>query len=357
MNSISYDELVHGFLNELKNRGYQEKTIQMYRTPLDQIALLHRDARCPSYSQEIVDSFVARQQKRYQDGEIRKGTFSYYRLPAMRLENYRRTGNTEMHKPARTPPHTPYFESILDSIRSGGLFSGGEHNHFVSLANRYFTWLEQNGIRDLHEIVFDTVRDYISFNSERVCGNTLAGLKRRLRMLHQYFVSEGFMDNDFSMLLSLPVAVEKRILPAMSHDEVYSMLGSIDRTTAQGKLEYAIILLGFVTGLRACDIARLRLSDIDWVNGEIRILQSKTGNALSLPLTEDIGSALQQYILYARPESGSDRVFLQLRAPYCEYRNGMAFSQTVERVRKRAGLPISGFHGLPGATWSSQAFR
>ena len=52
------------------------------------------------------------------------------------------------------------------------------------------------------------------------------------------------MSNDFSDYLSLPIAIEKKILPAMSLDDIYQLLLSIDRNTAQGKKDYAIVLLG-----------------------------------------------------------------------------------------------------------------
>jgi integrase len=60
-------------------------------------------------------------------------------------------------------------------------------------------------------------------------------------------------------------------------------------------------MLGVVLGLRACDVKALRLTDIDWRRGEICIVQHKTGKPLALPLTTDVGEALKDYILHARP--------------------------------------------------------
>jgi len=70
-----------------------------------------------------------------------------------------------------------------------------------------------------------------------------------------------------------------------------------------------------VTGIRAGDIAFLKLKDIDWANGEIKILQSKTGESLALPLTLDVGSAVQDYIFNGRPQSDLDNIFLTVKAP------------------------------------------
>ncbi len=97
---------------------------------------------------------------------------------------------------------------------------------------------------------------------------------------------------------------ESRMLPAVDPDDVNAVLGVLDMGTVTGRWDYAIILLGWVTGLRAVDIIRLKLRDIDWKNGEIRILLRKTSSPVILPLTAGVGTALQGYILNWEPACG-----------------------------------------------------
>ena len=66
---------------------------------------------------------------------------------------------------------------------------------------------------------------------------------------------------------------------------------------------FAALLSFKVSGLRACYVAAMKLTDIDWINGEIKILQTKTAASVVLPLTKDVGEALSDYILNARPSS------------------------------------------------------
>ena len=68
--------------------------------------------------------------------------------------------------------------------------------------------------------------------------------------------------------------------------------------------------------MRGIDIAELSKGSIDWRNGEIRIIQQKTGKVLALPLTTDVGEAVREYILNARPHSKSDKLFLCVQAPF-----------------------------------------
>ena len=68
--------------------------------------------------------------------------------------------------------------------------------------------------------------------------------------------------------------------------------------------------------MRAIDIAGLKLSDINWGEQTIHFIQSKTKNAVSLPINSEAISALADYILNGRPASGEKNVFLSLKAPY-----------------------------------------
>lgn len=91
----------------------------------------------------------------------------------------------------------------------------------------------------------------------------------------------------------------------------------IDRSTAMGKRDYAMIMTAAVTGIRSVDIINLTFDAIDWINGEIRIIQHKTGKTLALPLTTDVGEAIQDYILNGRPKSDLPFVFyVQNPRPY-----------------------------------------
>jgi len=68
--------------------------------------------------------------------------------------------------------------------------------------------------------------------------------------------------------------------------------------------------------LRACDIVALKLADINWSRGEIRVVQSKISNQVILPLTQDVGEALKDYILNGRPSAVDSEIFLRINAPY-----------------------------------------
>ena len=118
-----------------------------------------------------------------------------------------------------------------------------------------------------------------------------------------------------------------------------------------GKRDRAIILLAATTGLRAGDLIRIKLTDIDWRKGEIRLLQRKTGRVSYTPLVKETGEALQDYILNARPRSESPEVFLRLVAPRTGLADAVSIGCMFQQYQRKAGIyrhafDGKGFHGL-----------
>jgi integrase len=78
--------------------------------------------------------------------------------------------------------------------------------------------------------------------------------------------------------------------------EVEALLAAVDRHSPKGKRAYAMLLLAGRLGLRVSDIVSLRLEQIRWDHARLDVVQTKTGDALTLPLTEEVGQALIDYL-------------------------------------------------------------
>jgi integrase len=122
-------------------------------------------------------------------------------------------------------------------------------------------------------------------------------------------------------------------------------LNQCDRRTAQGRRDYAILLLLARLGLRACEIVALTLDDIHWETAEIT-LRGKGGRLAQLPLPPDVGKALATYLHKDRPACSTRRLFIRLKAPRRGFANSIAVSTLVARALKRAGVesPHTGAH-------------
>jgi integrase len=98
-------------------------------------------------------------------------------------------------------------------------------------------------------------------------------------------------------------------------------------------------------GLRACEVAALRLDDIDWSAGEITVRGKGSGGVLPLP--SDVGAALAAYASSGRPVCSTRQFFVSVRAPFRGL-TSTGVSGTVARAVERAGLnpPHRGAHLL-----------
>jgi integrase/recombinase XerD len=134
---------------------------------------------------------------------------------------------------------------------------------------------------------------------------------------------------------------------ALPWNTVWAFLQSIDRTYASGMRDYAMFLLIATYGLRGCDIAGLKLSDIGWRAGEMHINQSKTRCPLRLPLTDQVAEALLVYLREGRPRSSYREIFLTAQAPILPIKRqtvGYAFRNRAKR--SALDMPFSGVHCL-----------
>jgi site-specific recombinase XerD len=127
--------------------------------------------------------------------------------------------------------------------------------------------------------------------------------------------------------------------------ELRRLLASCDRRTRTGRRDYAVMLLLSRLGLRAGEVARLGLDDLDWRRGEITIL-GKGNRGERLPLPADVGAAIAAYLRRGRPTTAEGRsVFVRVHAPHRPLTSG-GVTMVVFDAAQRAGLPKMHAHRL-----------
>ena len=100
----------------------------------------------------------------------------------------------------------------------------------------------------------------------------------------------------------------------------------------------AITLLSLTCGLRACDVIGLRIADVDWDSMSIGLVQRKTGNPLTVPMTGPLAARLASWLLDERPATDDDRVFVRYKAPHVALRGHSSVYEAISRVMRHAGL-------------------
>ena len=132
-----------------------------------------------------------------------------------------------------------------------------------------------------------------------------------------YLYQKGFVKNDLSELFAGIREQRHEKLPSYyTKEEIMKLEQSVDRSSALGKRNYAIILLASRLGMRSSDIRNLTFKEIDWDNNTINLTQYKTRKELTLPLLAEVGDAIIDYVKYGRPVSKSKTIFLSAHPPY-----------------------------------------
>lgn len=117
----------------------------------------------------------------------------------------------------------------------------------------------------------------------------------------RFIYEQQLLAIDYSVKIPRDSYARQSNLPSVySADEISALLEAIDRGNPKGKRDYAIILSAARLGLRSSDILNLKFENIFWKECMIRLCQVKTRRAIELPLSEEIGSAIIDYLKYAR---------------------------------------------------------
>lgn len=173
-----------------------------------------------------------------------------------------------------------------------------------------------------------------------------------LRSLLGFLHAEGLVASSLAGAVPRVASWQQAALPRdLEPAEVRRLVASCDRRASLGQRDYAILLLLARLGLRAGEVARLEVDDIDWRAGELLVC-GKGGRAERLPLPADVGAALVAYLRRGRPATALERrVFIRVKAPH----RGMsseAVSQRVWAAGRRAGIPGVRAHRLRHAAAS-----
>lgn len=184
--------------------------------------------------------------------------------------------------------------------------------------SNFSNFLIQNNIRSINDVnELHLLMYFKSFKPQNQA--TASRTIVVIRGFFSFLYKQQILDIDYSRIIPKSGYKRQAKLPSIyAADEITKLIDSIDRASATGKRNYAIILLAAKLGLRASDIANLQFNNIDWTQSAIKLAQYKTGRPLELPLLPEVGNAIIDYLKYGRPKSNNPYIFLLAFAPYKE---------------------------------------
>jgi site-specific recombinase XerD len=210
------------------------------------------------------------------------------------------------------------------------------------LSDRCFT---KGGVR-LRSLRSQDIVSFVEREAPQLSLKRAKLLTTALRSFLQYARYRGDLTLDLAAAVPTVANWSMTSIPrAIPAEQVAQLLASIDRRSAIGQRDYAILLLLARLGLRSNEVLLLELDDIDWEAGRFSV-RGKGGRRTELPLPNDVGKAIAEYLRYGRPASASRRLFLRGKAPVRGFLGPSAIGSLVRNALKRAGItaPTNGAH-------------
>jgi integrase/recombinase XerD len=252
----------------------------------------------------------------------------------------------EKKAPCRLTPaehETQRFETYLRNERA---LAEATVINYVPFVRRFLTGRFGTGPVALARLSAGDVVRFVQREAPRLHLKRAKLLTTGLRSFLHYTRYRGDVARDLAVAVPAVANWSITSIPrAIPAEAVRQLLASINRRTAMGRRDYAILLLLARLGLRASEVAGLELDDLDWEGGQITV-RGKRAVRAALPLPADVGAAIAAYLRHGRPRSTSRRVFLRAKAPIRGFLDQKAIGSLVRNTLAHAGIkaPTHGAH-------------
>jgi len=337
------DELIESVIQAMHDAKYATGSISNFERMFKRLQKLAKSRKEAYYSTELGQIFI--EDSSYANSqEFCNSRYCYHSRCIHIIESYLRDGEVDWSVQKKLPQQQLKSDELITAIdsfeklmSSNGLKENTKDG-YRRLVQYYMQFLESRGYRTLSQIKSgDTVMFIAYICTEHYqpasLGSHLPGLRLFLKMSE---TTERFE-------IELPAKLPKKreILEIYTDEEyaqIYEYLGNSDISLR----DKSICLIALETGLRAVDICKLRLQDIDWRNDCIHIIQEKTQRAMNIPISASFGNALADYLLLERPVSDSEYVYLRSTAPFATLSSHSGYRHVLFKAVTASGVDANG---------------
>lgn len=325
---------------QLKESGLSIETLKSYQTrAFHPIENLYSSKRISHFVRQQLTGLEEDFRQQYIDGKISRKSLNW-RIRGIRIlaeiydtGTFERKVYSHKSKILLIDFHENVLQGFISSLSCGAKRIG----IYDSILRRFLFFINEQKLSDFSDIDQMTVRDFVvSIAPSKP--KSMDDVMTALRRFFSYLNENSYSEDTFWMLLSAPRARDHRVRPCMKQEEINQLIQQIDQTTSMGKRDFAILILAASTGLRAGDIASLKLTDIDWRKNELRIVQGKTDSILILPLSKNVLTAIANYVLNGRPKTTDRHLFIRSYAPYTNLQDGVSVACIFRKYLKLAGI-------------------
>jgi len=341
------EQLIYEACLLLQEHGYCAETIRHYRNTWDHFIQFSKERGVECFNPETAAEFMdLKENPPPMRKKLASRTIYVRRRHMLTLSDFNLHGcfSWQYNYASCDRVLNSYFNSLLGGYERFRVEEGCINPTAIQ-RRRYFIksflfFLQVRGMKDVAKIDAKLIDDYFKANASKT-SKSLSSIAWILRDLFRYLSMKGLVRPALIGLVpQIRTYSATRVPEVWAKEDIEKLLDAVDRSSPSGKRDYAILLLAARLGMRPGDIKDLKLEDINWAECKIDIIQGKTGRRLELPLSDELGSAIIEYLKDGRPQSKLRNLFLTHRAPFSPFGTNDSFHHIITKHRKIAGVKL-----------------
>jgi site-specific recombinase XerD len=338
--------------------GYTEKGIEKHERTYRMIQEYAKERNESHYSEELGRSFVMDRYGAVFDSK--RGNNSYAANEKIvhleKLCHYQRFGTIYFARSGKKQPFScpaqfqTAYSSFLRYCHEYG-YSDESLRSIFFVTRKFLTFLKAQNVLAFDQMTAETMKGFQEAHAE--CSTSyLRTLMSKLKVFLRFLYDEGYVSEELVPLIPEIRHIRNAFLPSqLSQEDIAKILSCVDRNNPIGKRDYAMLMMVIRLGLRSTDIRTIQLTDLDWHKDIIRIVQSKTSQPLELPLSNDVGWAIIDYLRNGRPDTDESTIFVRHSPEGGPISNTNRLGAVLHKYMRKAGIPIPkdearGLHSL-----------
>ena len=341
LGDVPLGRLVARALRHLEDIGYSRRSLREYNEVWRHLVAFAKEKEFGDELSEELSAAFVEACRSHPDASV--GWRRRAALGLRMLGDFRRDGRIERSHTDRSKLNIP--PAMRKPLRDyEGYCKDRRHLRPLTIASRipqlarFLDFVGSRGVQTLPQLQAADLAAYVPW-LERYRSTTIAHHLCVLRQFLQYLAMRGIVRQDLAEGLPKVRVIRDAAIPSVWDPElVVKLLQAVDRSSPLGKRDYAMLLVASRLGLRVSDLRTLTLDDLDWGASTIGFTQSKTSVPLHLPMSEEVGEALIDYLRFGRPKTEDREVFLTLRRPVGPFSDDAKLYEVVNRWRDLAGI-------------------
>jgi len=314
MNQLTATELIKATKEELLKARYTNLSLKGLERVWINLEKYLQSKGIDYFSMDVGLAFL---KERYHFSEAQRlPSINGERLRAIQLladiQMHQRISIRRKHKRYQfASPFETTFCDFMEFKKNAGISNKTLASYTIYL-ERFSQYLLNHEVTHIAEIAIPHIQGFIQSSAVVYRTATIYCISCLLRVLFRYLYDQKITSINLSLAVpSVHCSKKSKIPSAYSQEEMRQLLSCIDRGNPKGKRDYAMLLIAVRLGMRASDICGLTFDNFKWEANTIELKQGKTNEPIVLPLLNDVGEAVIDYIKYGRPIVEDKEIFLR----------------------------------------------